>query len=381
MEESINGFEFLEKLRRENGKQVQNYRELSKYLDFKAREKRVPISGQFELTPLCNFDCKMCYVHLDPDQIKGRSVLSVSTWKDLIHQAWDAGMMHAVLTGGECLSYPWFDELYLYLCDLGCDIGILTNGFLLNEKRILFFSEHKPKRMQITLYGCNDDVYERVTGYRAFSTVIRNVHNAIAAGLPISLNVTPNRFLGEDVFETIRLARKMTRAVTVNSTVFSPREETGRSSQNDNPDIDHYVRIYQLMNELDGRETKEIEAEKLPPVGGPSHECSECGLRCAGGRASFVIDWKGKMLPCNRMNMICADTILEGFNAAWEKVNQAANNWPRVPECIGCPYDDICSNCMGNILQYSEPGKQPLALCEQTKYYVQHGVRHIPGCE
>ena len=381
MEEPLNGFEYLEELRKRNGKQTQRYMDLARHLDFKAREKRVPISGQFELTPFCNFNCKMCYVHLNPNQLNGKSVLSVETWKNLMHQAWEAGLMHASLTGGECLTYPGFDELFLYLHSLGCEVYILSNGYLLDGKRIQFFKDHMPARMQITLYGWNNDVYERVTGQRAFDTVIENVRNALDAGLPLSLNVTPNNFLGDDVFETIRIAKGLTKAVTVNSTMFSPREETGRSAQKDNPNIDHYVQIYRLLNELDGREVKEIDANKLPPAGGPSHECEECGLRCGGGRSCFTINWKGTMLACNRMDIIHADPLSEGFKSAWEKVNQRANSWPRVPECIGCPYDEICCNCMANMLNYAEPGKQPIALCEQTKYLVQHGVRHIPECD
>lgn len=45
---------------------VQDYRRYAavrRYLNFKARDKGLPIAGSFELTPLCNFDCKMCYVH------------------------------------------------------------------------------------------------------------------------------------------------------------------------------------------------------------------------------------------------------------------------------------------------------------------------------
>ena len=55
------------------------YREFNNYLDSKAREKGIPLQGQFELTPLCNFNCKMCYVHLNPEQMNGQSVLSVDT--------------------------------------------------------------------------------------------------------------------------------------------------------------------------------------------------------------------------------------------------------------------------------------------------------------
>ncbi len=380
MAEPLNGFEFLEQLRQKNGKRFQRTKDLHHFLDIKAREKGIPISVQFELTPLCNFSCKMCYVHLNPDQLNGRDILPVETWKDLMHQAWEAGMIQATLSGGECLAYPGFDELFLYLHSLGCSIAVLTNGYLLDDKRIQFFREHTPNIIQVTLYGQNDDVYERVTGRRAFTTVAENVQKAIDARLPVSLNITPSTFLGEDVLDTVRFARKLRSEITVNSAIFPPNEETGRAKQKDDPEIDLYVRIYQLLDELDGRETKEFTG-KLPPVGGPSHECKKCGLRCGGGRSCFTLNWKGTMLACSRMDMIHADALKDGIKKAWAKVCQEANSWPRIPECEDCPYYDACNNCMASILQFAEPGKQPLKLCEQTKYFVSHGVRHIRDCD
>lgn len=381
MQEPSNAFEFLEQLRKQNGKKIQNYTSLSRYLEDKAREKGVPLHGQFELTPLCNFSCKMCYVHLNADQLAGREILPIETWKDLMHQAWEAGMMHVSLSGGECLTYPGFDELFLYLHSLGCDIAILTNGYLLDEKRIDFFKKHMVTRIQVTLYGQNDDVYERVTGKRAFGTVVKNVRNAIDAGLPVNLITTPSNYLGEDVFETVRLGKSIQQKFTINSAIFTPREETGRSKQLDNPDADHYIRIYKLMNELDGRETKEIDESRLPPIGGPSHVCDECGLVCGGGRAGFAMDWKGTLIPCNRLEMVRAYPLEVGFKEAWAQINQRANSWPRVPECEGCVYRKVCNNCAGTMMKYAEPGKQPKEMCEMVRYYVQHGIMRIPECE
>ena len=381
MTEPKNGFEFLKQLRENNGKQIQNFRALSHFLDSKAREKGVPINGQFELTPLCNFSCKMCYVHLNADQLNGRSVMTVSAWKNLMHQAWEAGMLHATLTGGECLAYPGFEELYLYLKELGCEVNILTNGYLLDEERIRFFTEHKPAILQITLYGWNDDVYERVTGRRAFRTVIENTRKAMEAGLPVTLNVTPNRYLGEDIFETIRLGHSLCKSFTVNSSVFDPREETGRSGQQDDPETEQYIQIYRLLNELNGREIREIDEDKLPPAGGPDHECAESGLRCGGGRSSFVMTWEGVMMPCNRMNMIRADAVKEGISKAWSIINQGVKTWPRVPECDGCPYNSVCNKCTAYLLRFAEPGKLPKELCERTKSFVRRGVCQIPECE
>ncbi|MCR5565564.1 MAG: radical SAM protein [Clostridiales bacterium] len=381
MIEPENAFEFLERLREKNSLRIQRFEDFSGYLSLKARNKGIPVFGQFELTPLCNLSCRMCYVHLDPDQMQGRSLLSADTWKDIIHQACEAGMCCATLTGGECLTYPGFDEVFLYLLNLGCRTAILTNGVLLNNERIQFFRKYRPYRIQVTLYGQNDDVYERVTGRRAFGTVIENIRKAIEAGLSVEIAVTPNSFLGEDVLETMRLINSLGRHSSVNNGLFTPQEETGRSNVQIDSDDEMYVRIYRLLDEFAGKETKEIDEEKLPPYGCNIHECTECGLRCGGGRSNFVVNWKGALLPCNRLNQISADILKDGFKAAWENVHKEAMSWPQVPECLECVYRKVCNTCAANMLRYAEPGKQPIGLCEQTKYFVKHGVAHIPECE
>ena len=39
-----------------------------------AKEHAVPISGTFELTPRCNFNCNMCYVHIAENRIHKSAV-------------------------------------------------------------------------------------------------------------------------------------------------------------------------------------------------------------------------------------------------------------------------------------------------------------------
>ena len=381
MKDPANGFEFIELLRQRTGNRPQRYNDYSHFLDHQARQKNIPIWGQFELSPQCNLDCKMCYVHLNPEQFSGHSVLPVATWKDLMRQAWEAGMIRATLSGGECLAYPGFEDLYLYLHSLGCEAAVLTNGVLLDDGKIRFLKEHKPSKLQITLYGQNDDVYERVTGRRVFKTVDANIRKAIDAGLPVLIAITPNKYLGEDVFELMRYAKGYGKQVAVSQSIFSPREETGRSAQRDDLPLDMQIRITQLLNEFNGIKVKEIDADRLPPYGSDGHECEACGLKCAGGRSSFTIDWKGTLLPCNRLDVIRADALGLGFRAAWEQVNREACNWPRVPACEGCAYRDVCNPCAAAMLQFAESGKQPVGLCERTRYFVQHGVRRIPDCD
>ena len=381
VDEPVNAFDFMNEILEDSGESITRFDQISGFLDHKARKNGIPIQGQFELTPLCNFSCRMCYAHLTTEQLSEHTVLPVFVWKNLMKQAWKAGMIFATLTGGECLAYPEFDELFLYLQSLGCEITVLTNGFLLDDERIRFFRKHMPAKIQITLYGCSDDVYERVTGQRAFNTVINNIQKSIAAKLPVIVNVTPNRYLGEDVFETIRIAKSLCKAVTVNSGIFSPREETGRSGQQHGSDLDTYIRIYRFLDELEGKENLMVPEDKLPSAGGPFHECSECGLQCGGGRSYYLIDWHGTMMPCNRMTMIRSYPLEEGFLSAWKKINNASENWPRVPECVECPYERVCNNCAGNMQKFIESGTPPTSLCEETKALVRNGAKHIPDCE
>lgn len=381
MAEPRNGYEFLKQLAEEKKAKHYSFRDYFDYLDTKARQQGVPIHGQFELTPLCNFSCKMCYVHLAKEQMQERPLLTIEQWKDIIHQAWEAGMIRATLTGGECLTYPGFKEIYLYIQSLGCEISVLTNGALMNDEWIRFFQENQPKSIQITLYGENEEVYEKVTGQRSFAKVAENIRKMLEAKLPLSVAVTPNKYMEGHVFETIRCGRELGAEVSTNNYLISPREETGRSEQQDDLDIDFYVKLSRFLDNKEEEEVPAIPEDKMPPIGGPSHECEQCGLKCGGGRSGFNINWKGIMNPCNQLMMIEGFPLKTGFMKAWKQINQAVEKWPRVPECEGCAYEPVCANCAARMLGFTEPGKQPVALCEQTKYFVQHGARHIPECE
>ena len=378
--EYSNGYEYLDMLRRQNNKPVQNFNDFSGYLEARAREQGVPMRGQFELTPLCNLSCKMCYVHLNPAQMEGNGLLSVEQWKDLMRQAYDAGMISATLTGGECLTYPGFEELYLYLQSLGCVVDVLTNGILLTEEKVRFFQEHPPSSIQVTLYGADDEAYERVTGRRACGTVVENIRRVIEADLPLILTVTPSNSLGDGVFETIRLAYSLTKNVFVNTSLFTPPGENGRTGEEEDPDVQMYARILRYQKVLRGIEVNERPESELPPAGGACTDCEFRGLSCGGGRSGFVINWKGEMLICNRMEPK-SFPFKDGFAAAWQSIHHAAVNWPRAAACRGCPYEKDCGICAAEALKYAPPGEKPEALCRRTRYLASRGVISAPICE
>ncbi|WRK53949.1 radical SAM protein [Coprobacillaceae bacterium CR2/5/TPMF4] len=102
------------------------------------KDKR-PVSGTLELTPLCNMNCDMCYVHLSNEEMnKQGKILDIDEWFDLANQLEKAGVLFIMLTGGEPLLFPGFKELYLKLKRMGMVITVNTNGTLIDEKWAAF---------------------------------------------------------------------------------------------------------------------------------------------------------------------------------------------------------------------------------------------------
>lgn len=105
-----------------------------------ADQNNLPLGGSIELLPLCNMDCKMCYVHMSKEEMdrQGR-MLSCDEWLNIAYQAKEMGVLYFLITGGEPLLYPEFKRLYTSVIDLGFVVTLNTNGTLINKEWADFF--------------------------------------------------------------------------------------------------------------------------------------------------------------------------------------------------------------------------------------------------
>lgn len=365
--------ELLSDLDRQGIHDARRYAAVRKYLCFKARDKNLPISGSFELTPLCNFDCKMCYVHLQKEQLQGKKLLTAGQWQDIMRQAIDGGMMYATLTGGECLTYPDFKSLYLFLRNNGIEVNVLSNGALMDEEMTAFLCGHPPSRIQITLYGASEDAYERVTGKRAFHIVLENIRRLNAAGLPLQIAVTPNAFMtdGESV---VRLLHEEGLPFIINAGLLKPREETGRKLLDAN--IDAYIAMNRLNLSLKGQiADAECDDSAMPlPATSPERKAPAKGVRCGAGRSTFSVDWQGAMRPCNNFPCEPESVLSLGFAEAWRRINQTAREFQRPMECESCGYREVCKHCIAEHASGAPIGHASPAVCAWGKKMVAAGL-------
>lgn len=340
-----------------------------------ARKNKIPYSGAFELTPFCNLDCKMCYVHLNKDQMQGREILSTDQWIDIIGQAIDAGLMHADLTGGECLTHPGFCEIYQYLVSRGVQVAILTNGILLTDEMVDFLAKSPPKVVQISVYGSNVEAYKRVTGRDAFQAVVDGINRLKNAGIKISLTLTPSRYMQEDALQLLDFIRSFNVDYGINGVVIPARSDTGRNMQEYAADVDTYQVLLKKNKEYI-RSEKRVEANtdfrwfKLKGLE------SGQGIPCASGTSTFHLNWKGEMNPCPLFSNIAVSVQKVGFATAWNYIKEMMTGFTELKECSVCEYKDICKTCPAEKCYGELDGKLNEAVCKRTKAYVEAGIIH-----
>jgi MoaA/NifB/PqqE/SkfB family radical SAM enzyme len=120
-----------------------------------------PLSVTLDLTSACNLKCRHCFLGPHETAPPQKSTEEVEQVLDVLKQF---GVLFLVFTGGEPFSRPDFKRLYLKAKHNGFFMTLFSNGTLLNEELMDFLADAPPRRLELTIYGHTEQVYERVTG-------------------------------------------------------------------------------------------------------------------------------------------------------------------------------------------------------------------------
>lgn len=338
-----------------------------------AKNSKTPICATFELTPRCNLDCKMCYVHnQDSNTLKDKE-LSTEEWKRVFDEAYDCGLMFATLTGGECLLRHDFKELYLHLWNRRVYITVFSNGVMINDDYVEFFKTYKPNKVQISLYGSNEEGYLNVTGHRGFEKAVASIRKLMAAGIAVQIAVTPSSYMKDDYISVIRFCKE-------NGFSYKPGEFTLIKNRDDSEKSDHYLSVDEILTMATERALLSGPLTPMdcapPPCGGSCTEAPK-GLACNAGKISAVVSWDGRMFLCTALPVSKASVLEMSYADAWEKTKEAAGEILLGADCVGCPYDSICPKCPPMRLDGLYTGHCNPMVCEMAQKLVAAGIKKL----
>lgn len=332
--------------------------------------RNVPINGSFELLPLCNLNCKMCYVRLSREEMERQGRLrTADEWLSIAEQMQKAGTLFLLLTGGEPLIYPDFKRLYLGLKKLGFIISVNTNGTLLNEEWADFFKENKPRRINITLYGADDNVYKNLCNYPGgFEKTMNALKLLKEREVPAKISFSVTRANADMLGDIYRIGKELDMLVEADTYMIPalkerhlPISEQSRLEPEQAAakrfEIMGYDRTSEMAKEYIDAVLKEIEKDATYP---------DC-VSCLAGNCGFTVNWKGEMKPCVTFDEPAVSVFEVGFDEAWRQISQKTKEFRLNPKCVNCNLRVICPTCAASaFLETGSYDGVPEYLCRYS---------------
>ena len=352
---------------------------ITEHMYRKATHRRIPLGGTFEITPLCNMNCRMCYVRLSKQEQESlHALIPGSKWIELGREAVSRGMLYLLVTGGEPFSHPDVKEILAGLHSLGLVISFNTNGTLIDENVVSWLKRTPPARLNITLYGASDETYAGLCrSSDGFTRVTRAIELLREAGITVKLNCSLTPYNISDLEAMVRYAESKNLILETTAYMFPPmRKNMELIGTNDRFTAEEaaYVTAYaewcQNGDEIYLARMKKRDFSIPSDIDDTCAEQGE-GIRCRAGKSSFWVTWDGRMLPCGMVVSDDAPDVFEvGFDASWEAVKKYAESILLPAKCRNCAAKDSCRACAAMAkTETGDYGKVPKYRCDMMAAY------------
>jgi len=151
------------------------------------------------ITDGCNSRCTMCDIWHNP-----RRNMSLDLVDELVQQAQQLKTRWVLLSGGEAMQHPAWDEIGNKFRSAGIRTMLLTNGLLV-QRQIKRFDGNVDDLI-VSLDGGTAETYEAIRGVDAFDLVLDGIRLAKAEGLSVTTRTTIQRQNYHEMPQMIRSA-------------------------------------------------------------------------------------------------------------------------------------------------------------------------------
>ncbi len=299
----------------------------------KARLNGIPLFATFELTPRCNFNCGMCYVHLKNSEIeKYGKELTAEEWISIGQQAAKQGTLFLTITGGEPSLHPDFCEIYSQLCKMGFIITLQSNLYSFSDECLDLIMRYPPQKIKFTIYGASNETYKKVCGVNdGFTKVNENIKKLKASGIALRAVTTVTK----DNYGDLQAISDLMNEYNISWVNSSALKKSGRGIENEAEELRITDDMYPDFC-IDVKNSMEKAKNR--------HASKPCEV-CREYRSGFIVKWNGKMGFCSFLNEPDIDVVKSGFCEAWKELINFEDTlqWPE--KCRNCEISDICPRC------------------------------------
>ncbi len=167
-----------------------------------------PLSLLCELTYRCNLQCPYCYNPLDLGAY--RDELDVGSWRRVVSEAADLGVLQVHVSGGEPTLAP---ETALGIVEAAAARGLYTNlitqGTFLDDVLLERFIAAGLDHVQISIQAPEAELADRIAGTRVHEQKLVAIERVLRSKLAFTLNCVLHRANHDRIEATIALAERL----------------------------------------------------------------------------------------------------------------------------------------------------------------------------
>lgn len=324
-------------------------------------EKRKPFSVLFELTARCNMNCIHCYLQNNhvSEQMSYERII------EIIDILYDKGILFLTLTGGEILTRADFLDIYMYAKKRGFLVELFTNGYLFTDEIIAVLKEYPPLLVDISLYGANEETYQKVTRVKgAFEKVICNCKKLKEAGIRVSLKSPIIRDTLGELTDMKKLATEMDIPFVYTFEICSTIDKSDKPKSLQVPLKE--VLKYEFENYYeqiaDGTRKNNVDNSAIIKELMKSEYVYSCNVALN----SFVIDYQGNMCPCMKLRHRGMELHKHNYDEIWSSFAVFSKlKATNVYICKGCDSQYYCDVCPAEMdFLYGDMEYRPKILCK-----------------
>ena len=304
---------------------------------------------QFHITGRCNLRCKHCYREEgNVEPLSTEDLLRVlKQYEELLEAFQEANHTdrrgHINITGGEPFMRSDIGELLRYFGEhrKTFTYGVLTNGSMIDDRRIEQLKRTGAAFVQLSLDGC-EQTHDALRAPGDYQRTLAMAARLEKSGISTHISFTANRENYHDLPSVAHECRK--RRI---SCLWSDRlVPIGHGA--DLLSIDHtltqdYLQTLRkargnwLMQKLHPHTEIRMNRALQFQSGGSLYQCS-------AAKTLITVDEMGQILPCRRMPIICGDVFANTLRDVYFRhpvFRQLRSDLPPL-ECMACPHHVLC---------------------------------------
>jgi MoaA/NifB/PqqE/SkfB family radical SAM enzyme len=164
----------------------------------------IPVGVKLELTYRCNLRCGFCYTDSPRRTLERPPELSDAQWCEIADESIAAGVVEAVITGGEpLLRSELACELLSRFSTAGVTVNLNTNGWFVDERLADALAAHRSVRVIVSIDGATAAIHDQARGVPgSWHRAVRAIDALLARGVPVGVNhvVMPRNVDGVESF-------------------------------------------------------------------------------------------------------------------------------------------------------------------------------------